>query len=215
MLAFYLAAHAQAYGWVDKIVANVPSPLAVTAEDVEDIRNSAVVLDEAWQFLSSRSEAISYGAALRKLGVILLMPSVFPPAQILASFSAQRFVNGYIFGLPLWGYNYYLNYKSFRDKGTFWLINPHLMSGWYDTEAYPAEDYGISLKLDTAVQRLKISTAAKLGKKINNEKKFPSTGDASVASNSSIDIPSLEGVAESFEDSANAIGNAIRKIRRR
>jgi len=137
MLAFYLAAHAQAYGWVDKIVANIPSPLAVTAEDVEDIRNSAVVLDEAWQFLSSRAEAISYGAALRKLGVILLMPSVFPPAQILASFSAQRFVNGYIFGLPLWGYNYYLNYKSFRDKGTFWLINPHLMSGWYDTEAYP------------------------------------------------------------------------------
>lgn len=222
MLAYYLAAYAEANGWVDRIVSNIPSPLSVVADDIPDIRNSAVILDEAWQFLSTHSEAVSYGAALRKLGVLLLMPSVFPPSAVLSAFSAQRFLNGYIFGLPIWGYKYYLNYKSFKDKGTFWLVNPHLMAGWYDTEAYPAEDYGISRKLDNAVTALKIVTARKLGKTVKEKtnaiiQRNSANAEAvsQVAKNPALDTTALENVTERFEDVAEKIGDSIGKLTRR
>lgn len=214
MLAFFLAAYAEANGWTDRTVSNIPSPISVTAEDIPDIRGSGVILDEAWQFLSARSEAVSYGAALRKLGVLLLMPSVFPPSAVLSAFSAQRFLNGYIFGIPVWGYKYYLNYKSFKDKGTFWLVNPHLMAGWYDTEAYPAEDYGISAGLDAAVMKLKIATAKKLGKKVSikNEASPQLTQSENVGA---VDHGPLEAVAERFEDAADNISRSISRIKKR
>jgi len=228
MLAYFLAAYAMAHGWVDKIVSNIPSPLSVTAEDIESINNSGVILDEAWQFMSERSEAVPYGAALRKLGVLLLMPSVFPPSAVLSAFSCQRFINGYTFGVPVWGYNYFMNYKSFRDKGTFWFVNPHLMAGWYDTEAYPAEDYGIARKLDTAVEVLKVQTAQKLGKA---RKKNVSEVLANASNNQTaglvqakteaqpgtirIDTTALEGVGERIDDASQRMADAVARLKKR
>jgi len=226
MLAYFLAAHAMANGWTDRIISNIPSPLSITAEDVETVNNSSIILDEAWQFMSERSEAVQYGAALRKLGIILLMPSVFPPSAVLSAFSCQRFLNGYIFGVPVWGYNYFMNYKSFRDKGTFWFVNPHLVAGWYDTEAYPAEDYGIARKLDTAVEILKVKTAQKLGKtrkaknveKIAvNENKNQDAGIqvANIPQTIKIDTTALEGVGERIDDASQRMADAVARLKKR
>lgn len=218
LLAYYLAMLALREGWVDRIISNIPSPISITAEDAADIRHSAIILDEAWQFLSTRAEAVSYGAALRKLGVLLLMPSVFPPNQLLSSFSAQRLLNLYPLGLPVWVYRYYLGYRSFRDSGVFCFLNPHLVAGWYDTEAYPAEDYGIAARLDAAVTALKIETARRLGRAAKEKKDEASPGPpaplAPPPARGGGETADIVDVADRIADATDAIARAARRLRR-
>jgi len=104
----------------------------------------AVVLDEAGLFLRMGKKADEFSAFLRKMNVVLIMPSVRSVHASLRSFQVTRLLNLSKFGLPAWMYKYRLTDGGERDEEKFLWVRPGQVFGYYDTYAFPVDDLGIS-----------------------------------------------------------------------
>lgn len=102
-----------------------------------------VVLDEAGLFLETGREAKKFMAYLRKMNIVLVMPSVLEPAGVARMFSVQRTMTWTPLGIPLWWYNARLRYGRQKDSYSFGWWRPWEIFGIYDTEGAPDDDGGL------------------------------------------------------------------------
>jgi hypothetical protein len=140
-LATILAAYLLEAGYVDTVVSNVEINFAIKPE--APLKNSCIVMDEAWIYLSKRAAVFEYAAFLRKFNHYLLMPSVWPPNRLLTRFSVERIFNCFSLGLPAWLYSWQVIRGNVKDRGKFLVWHPEAVFGYYDTDAIPADDGGI------------------------------------------------------------------------
>jgi len=162
LLAVAISAKLLADKYVDYVVSNVPVEFGVEAKKTEKMTDWAIVLDESWIYLNTRSSVYDYAAFVRKLNHYLLLPSVWPVHSRLQAFSVQRVFNAYVIGLPVWVYRYDVRMRVYNEHGYFALINPHALFGVYPTEYIPSDDGGVSELIDTFVGK-------KNGKRIKEE----------------------------------------------
>lgn len=138
-------------GYAERLVANFPvcfaSPVFVP------LRDSVVILDESFLYLSSRQQVFDYAAYLRKLNIYLLLPSVFPIHYRLSFFSVIRVFNAQVVGLPLWIYRWDLNMGAFKERGYFALWGVNRLFGLFDTLYIPDSDGGIADAFSQTVPR--------------------------------------------------------------
>ena len=82
----------------------------------------------------------AYLAYLRKMDVVMLMPSVLPMAKNSYLLQCERLFNFGVFGLPVWLYRWWIAGKDpKKDGGKFLLLHPQKYFGKYDTIAMPME----------------------------------------------------------------------------
>lgn len=119
---------------------------AVDAAGLPVVRDTVIILDEAWQHLGERKghAADDWLAYMRKANNFLLMPSVLPLAKVVQQLTCARFFNGMVFGIPLWLYWWRLG-KTGKgvdgDKGRFWWWHPAKVFALYDHSGVPLEEY--------------------------------------------------------------------------
>lgn len=109
LLAVALAVEAWRLGWVDHVYSNMRLKGDWLEEIPGAIRGAAVIYDEAWQELDSRSFGAKASqrwlAYLRKRNVMLFLPSVIQVDVRFRTLLVQRFLG---WG-PLWVYRWQLN----------------------------------------------------------------------------------------------------------
>lgn len=102
--------------------------------------DAIIILDEGGEFLDAAPEAKKWLYALRKINVILLIPSVIEPSRLLRRLTITRVMNGYTMGLPLWAYQIDLKVGSaITEKDRFVWTNPSEIFGIYDTVGMPTD----------------------------------------------------------------------------
>lgn len=148
-LAVILAGYLKTKGEVQRVHANFPCSFSEKPGNL--LYNAANIVDETHTFISSRKGVDTYNQFLRKLGIVLLMPSVLPPHYLLTKFSVQRLFNGYFAGLPVWIYKWILSYRNIQEKGNFAIWEPHHIFPFYDTRQIPFSDGGIADGMDRAI----------------------------------------------------------------
>lgn len=125
------------------ILSNVASVWTTPLEDVqlrEDRYIDAVfVLDEGGLYLDSPGAAKAWMPFLRKLNVVLIIPSVYPPSTILQKLTVQRLYNLGVFGVPLWWYGCFLRSGRNKADDRFFWWQPSGIFGIYDTDGMPDE----------------------------------------------------------------------------
>ena len=149
-LAVILAAYLKARGKVERVAANFPCSFSEKPQFL--LYNSANIVDETHTFISSRKGVDTYNQFLRKLGILLLMPSVLPPHYLLTKFSCQRTFNGYFASIPIWIYKWTLSYRNIQEKGNFAIWEPHHIFPFYDTRQIPFSDGGIADAMDRTIR---------------------------------------------------------------
>lgn len=146
-LAFRLAYELLSSGDFRWCLSNIPCVFAddPSRVDVRDGRvDAVVVLDEGGIFLKTTYDIDKFIAYLRKLNIVLLIPSVLPPSSRATFLSIERIFNGWSLGLPVWFYGYTLRYGRAAFNGWFAWWGPHEIFGLYNTLAYPEDDGGLS-----------------------------------------------------------------------
>lgn len=157
-LAYRLAYELLDSGFVRYLLSNCRSVWSDTPADVvlRDGRylDTVVVLDEGGLFLRTSRDADDFLAFLRKLNVVLIVPSVKPPAPAIRMLSIQRLVNLQALGLPAWIYEASVEYGRQRDRVRFVWWRPSEIYGIYDTSDVPVDDCGIGDFLFEQTERL-------------------------------------------------------------
>lgn len=146
-LAYYLAYLLHEQKFVRYIFSNVES---VWNDDPEDMVmvdrriDAAFILDEGGLFLENRKDFKQYSAFMRKLNIVLLIPSVWEPMTGIKFLTVQRLITLDVVGLPVWVYQWRLSHGDIREKGIFFWRRPSEVWGIYDTAGFPTDDDGIS-----------------------------------------------------------------------
>jgi hypothetical protein len=143
-LAFILATWVWWQGLVDNIYSNIRSPLCGVPQ--LPLHSAALVLDEAWQILTSAKAVEDYAAFVRHLNLYLLLPSVYPPHPRLRFLSAQRVFDARFCGIPLWVYRWSLGSGAVREHGYFAFWNPAAIYPYY-AQGIAGGDGGLGLAL--------------------------------------------------------------------
>jgi hypothetical protein len=125
-----------------------------------------VILDEAGLFMENSRQAKQFVAFMRKMNVVLLLPSVDPPPGRVRFLQVQRQFNLMALGLPLWLYTARLNTGMAREKYGFGWWRPVEIFGVYDTGDFVSDDEKIGEFLAGHVERL---TGGRYGKQHRRE----------------------------------------------
>lgn len=125
------------------LLSNVASVWNTPAEAVQlrdgVYADAVMILDEGGMFLDNASEAKSWLAYLRKLNIILLVPSVLPPSTLMRRLSVQRTFNANSIGIPAWLYGLRLDAGIVKQEDKFLWWKPSEIFGIYDTVGMPAD----------------------------------------------------------------------------
>jgi len=105
--------------------------------------DAVMLLDEGGQFIRSSGEADSYTAYLRKLNLMLLIPSYEAPARKLKTLRVVMAFNLLRLGLPVWIFDYYLVDDRKKDQGKVVLFDPAECYGIYDSISAPGSAGGL------------------------------------------------------------------------
>lgn len=140
-LSCIIAAELYRQELIDNVISNIP--IAGAIPPVAPLFRSAIIIDESHLFMDDWKAAKRYLTFVRKADLYILMPSVFPVNVRIRLFSVQRVFNGFLFGLPLWVFEWRLNDGASSEKGKFAVWRPNDVFGVYDTNAIPLDDGGI------------------------------------------------------------------------
>lgn len=148
-LAFRIAYDLKIKGDVRYIFANTHSIWNDNPDDVvlrendngkKQFVDAVLILDEGGLFLETGWEAKAFIAFLRKMNIIVIIPSYEPPALKLKTLTIQRVFNWQAIGLPLWQYRLDLNFMKVKSKENFFWWQPNEVFGLYDTQGMPEDD---------------------------------------------------------------------------
>ncbi|MDZ4221192.1 MAG: hypothetical protein U1D70_19485 [Methylobacter sp.] len=153
-LAYQLAMELVRLGRVKYIISNVKDVVSDVPDDVKldehDRLNTAIIADEGGVFLRYGRDVEEYLTMMRKLNIILIIPSVMPPSMRVRFFSVRRVMNLAVIGLPIWIYRWKLSYGGEVEKENFAWVDYKDIFGLYDTLGAPVDDGGIGAWLDSA-----------------------------------------------------------------
>lgn len=103
--------------------------------------HTLVIYDEAWLTFRtgvSAKKMNDYLAFIRKVDLIMIMPSVLGLARDAAQLYVERVGNLGVLGLPIWIYQWGVTGKTVKDSGgKFVLWRPASYFGTYSTYAQP------------------------------------------------------------------------------
>lgn len=99
--------------------------------------DAVMLLDEAGVFMRTASETDQFLLALRKLNIVILCPSFFPPSRTARMLTIQRVFDGNVIGLPFWWYKWHLDMGVLNEVGNLYWRNPEQIFGIFDTDGYP------------------------------------------------------------------------------
>lgn len=166
-LAMLVGCKLWADGFVESFYSNIN---CVWNDDIEGLPEVAdptdvsavVVFDEGGQFFESRRDVKNLVAFLRKMKLILLIPSVEPPTHRVTRLQIEPM---YIFtsiGLPLVIYRTLLRGTRRSDDRTSWFFwwQPTAVFGIYDTTDAPIDGKGLEYALVALKDRLASSIDA-------------------------------------------------------
>lgn len=141
-------------GIVDQVWTNFP---CVLTRPVKDLRNTCIILDEAWQWLdwkvSHKNMSHSYAAFLRKINAFLLLPSVRSLVGEVSDLKVYRWLDLTHIGIPVWIYRArWVLDKDDVETTYFFLVNPGKYFGMYDTRFIPFDDGQIPKLLQDTVK---------------------------------------------------------------
>lgn len=129
----------------------VTNNLSVWADRKDDVDfdddgklHVVVVLDEAGLDVKFRVQAERMTAFLRKMDVYIIMPSFWPPAQMLRFFVLQPTINWRMIGLPMVQYRWSVRLKMWDAAGWFLWAFPERVYGTYSS-LDPGEDAQVIL----------------------------------------------------------------------
>ena len=198
--AYIIASWLYAHNKVDRIMSNVPDKISSPVRS--PINKTAMIIDESWQFLAGWDDVQAYAAYLRKLELILLMPSVFPPNPRLRMLTVNRVWDGYTVGFPLWVYKYNMSVAGVREKGTFIILNPAACFGLFDTKFIPTNDNGIV----DAIEKTVVDMGGVLkGKRAKN---------GPVKKNPAADLAAtVDDASSAFSTGAELLAEKIKRVR--
>jgi hypothetical protein len=113
-------------------------------EILNDMADCVLIMDEGGIYLKYGRDVEEYLKLLRKLNIIILIPSVMPPSNRIRFFKVKRISNLQRIGVPLWVYKWSISdgFESFSEQFYWW--RPSEIFGVYDTKAPPIDDGGIS-----------------------------------------------------------------------
>lgn len=220
-LAFRTALWLAELGIVRHIVSNLKSPICTPLDEIElrpgnpsrDGRipmhaDVAVVLDEAGTFIQSTRDTDGYLAALRKLNIYLLLPSVEPLPLKLAKLVVERTYNWAGLGVPIWQYGFRLRTVNKREKSNFFWRNPTEIYGVYDTIGYPTDDSEIKEYMGKWTKTLAVGGGYNAPKAKSTFYSIPysdASGETSTQGQQSAELAAVEAlgrVADAIESSA-------------
>lgn len=206
ILAWRLAYELYRQGKIRHIVSNCRSVWADSPLDIQVAEgrylDTAIILDEGGLFLRTGRDIDPLLAFMRKFNVILLIPSVKPPASGVRFFSIQRMYNFAGIGLPLWWYRATLRYDDQRETYNFAWWQPAEMFGIYDTSDTPVDDNGLS---DWLVNHMNgVIEANGQGKQARAKR----LGGEAVGA-SFLDGGGGDATSESLMEAASQIGNVV------
>lgn len=101
--------------------------------------DAVMVLDEGGMFLDSPQMAKEWLAYLRKLNIVLIVPSVIAPSLLMRRCTVQRTGNLQMFGIPAWRFEWALSNGLVQQKSSFWWYGFSEIFGIYDTLGMPSE----------------------------------------------------------------------------
>lgn len=163
-LAMLVGCKLWADGYVESFYSNVNcvwNDDIETLPDVDDPKEVAavVVFDEGGQFFESRRDVKNLVAFLRKMKIIMLIPSVEPPTSRVTRLQIEPM---YIFnslGLPLVIYRTILKGTRRSDDRVSWFAwwQPASVFGIYDTADAPVDGKGLEYALVALKDRLATS----------------------------------------------------------
>lgn len=146
-LAYKVAYELVKSGQFKYIVSNIKDIWSDPVESIEwsenDTLDAVIILDEGGLFLRFGRDVEEYLTLLRKLNIVVLIPSVLPPSTRVTFFSCQRVMNLKRVGLPVWVMKWTLRYGEVNQETFFWT-EPSEIFGVYDTKAPPNDDAGVS-----------------------------------------------------------------------
>ncbi|MEO1286507.1 MAG: hypothetical protein AAFV93_01965 [Chloroflexota bacterium] len=116
-----------------------------------DTLDAVLVLDEAGTFLSSKKDWEQWTAALRKLNVVLIAPSVEALPARKNILVIERESNYQTLGAPVWRYVCYQETRRKTYKYTFDWVNPSEIFGVYSTSEYPTDAKKLSQVIANAL----------------------------------------------------------------
>lgn len=151
-LAYRLAYELLEQGFAKYLVSNVksiwnddPAQIQLTQHpDGQLTADVVAIIDEGGLFLKLGYDADKYLAFLRKLNIVLIIPSVRLPARDLRYLTIYRAFNAQIVGVPAWFYRLDLARGKARERDYFVWTNPSEIFGIYDTLGFPSDDAGLS-----------------------------------------------------------------------
>lgn len=146
-LAYRIAFELHEAGFIRYIFSNVDSVWNDDPRDmalVERRIDAAFILDEGGLFLEKRTEFKQYSAFMRKLNIVLIIPSVWEPMTGIKFLRVQRLMSLEVVGLPVWVYRWRLSHGEIRERGLFFWRQPSEIFGVYDTAGFPTDDDGIA-----------------------------------------------------------------------
>lgn len=212
LLAARLAYELHSRGIVRYICANFPSPWFDKFEDVQIVDGRAdvcLILDEGGAFMQSKYKALKYIQFMRKLNVILILPSVLAPSSVVAFFRCKRIMNLEVAGIPLWVFQARLADGEDIQNETFYFWRPAEVYGAYDTGAFVvddagAEDWLIKWSVRAAKERGYSITPAQVG-----ATKFFIDADETLRDERLDLVETLRGVSEAVEEKQEQDGNLM------
>lgn len=113
-----------------------------------------VLLDEGGSFLRFREDAEDYLKFLRKMNIVILIPSFDEPTRKLRLIVCQRVVTLESVGLPAWVYVWMVRHGRQNQKATFIYLFPSEIYGVYHSGSMPIDDNGVSEWLQAQSDRL-------------------------------------------------------------
>lgn len=212
-LAVICAARLLAEKRVERVVSNIPLSFydpVKTTDTFRPLENAAILLDEAWIYLDSRSSVLEYAGFVRKFNHYLLLPSVFPVHPRLSYFYVQRVFNGYSVGLPVWFYKWSINNKGIKEDGHFGIINPRAVFGHYPTDFVPGDDGNISDLVNATAKNAGYKGTRADAKRTTKKQK----SDKESIDTFHDDIQTMEDAAYQMEEAKEDIKKISRTLRR-
>lgn len=199
-LAFRLAYELVSSGRFRYILSNCRSVWADGPESVVlregQYVDAVLILDEGGMFLDYGHKAKRWLAYLRKMNLVVLLPSVMKPAIVMRSFSVKRIINWEIIGVPVWTYRYRLSDAEDISRDFFHWVNPAEIYGVYDTQGFPSDGAGLE---DWLLRWTKAAAAVAGYESFHHPTIEPNGG---LAGGQTELMESLRGVAAAIEESS-------------
>lgn len=171
--------------------------------------DAVFVLDEGGLYLKMGRDTEAFLAFMRKLNIIVLVPSVELPHASLRKVVIERAWNAQMIGVPAWQYKSHLTRGVNRGQATdFWWWQPSKIFGTYDTNGFPADDAGLQDWIITWSRQ----AAASLGYDLTRTRRY---GGSGAVDDGVSEVDGFGGIAEEFAQAAQTLSDASLSVPRK